>query len=746
MNRTANRSSRNGHVKSFYVGAGSTSLDTILQSLAGVNLPERIKARDPISWHPWVFSAAIAVATTASSAPFSIFVETEDQMDARARRAKSLKRPWRGPESGSRRRAVQRHIRVPIHQRLRAKGLEPDETNPLWDVLSRPNPHMMGNQLFWCLHFTLSYRQHSFWVLTDENGDDPAPGEVPARIWPVSPTQMEPILEHGYWGEQIGWWLCPSILMRARERGTRVPLPLSSVIEFKLPHPDNLLQAVSRLSPIAEDIEDDLGLKAYNRAIVKNGGDPGGLLMFDGTMTQEEEKDALLSWNQRHEGPQKANKTALLSAGMKYAPIALTSVDLQGMENMEWNRAAELAAMGVPPSQIGLTEFTNYATALGQKSNFWDNTILPQINLVDTVIDQTLMFDQPDNVVGMHDLRDVEALRSGNAEKIEAAVKLAGTELHAPPRVAYEVVGLEVPEYEGDDEAGAPPPPPPPPGADDPETDPNADPEEEEPEDTTDDDDMRARTKTRADDFIAVQSPWEESMRRRYTSWVSSEKRAALARFDDAVMSRGTKQSVNLDDVIPNLQVSQQSLAVRVRPLYAGMLDTTFEFTVEDFGGVAIFALEETAVFEIMEARQAALLKGPPVTVRNALTKTLTQGITEGESIQQLRQRVGEVYGVAGSSSRALMVARTETSGFMNNARFAMFDAQGIEKKTWITAGDENVREDHVRLGRAAAKPMDFDYMELLGSGGFGQQLHYPHDPGAPASQVVNCRCTLGAA
>jgi hypothetical protein len=173
------------------------------------------------------------------------------------------------------------------------------------------------------------------------------------------------------------------------------------------------------------------------------------------------------------------------------------------------------------------------------------------------------------------------------------------------------------------------------------------------------------------------------------------------------------------------------------------MLETTFNFTVDDFGGIATFTMEEANILAVMEARQLAMLGGPPVTVRNRLIQSLSQGINLGEGITQLRQRVGEVYNIAGSSSRALMVARTETSGFMNSTRHAMFEAQGIEKKVWLTAGDENVRSDHAKLGRSSKKDMDFDYMEILG-GGLGSSLFHPHDPNGPANQVINCRCTIG--
>src|SRR5205085_3512270 len=112
------------------------------------------------------------------------------------------------------------------------------------------------------------------------------------------------------------------------------------------------------------------------------------------------------------------------------------------------------------------------------------------------------------------------------------------------------------------------------------------------------------------------------------------------------------------------------------------------------------------------------------------------RGAEGGEDLGQLRGRVARVFDVAASSSKALTVARTESSNFMNDVREAMFDKQGFERRDWVTAGDEHVRADHVTFGEAGPMPAGFNYMELVG-GGDGS-LTYPGDPEGPADQVIN--------
>jgi len=57
---------------------------------------------------------------------------------------------------------------------------------------------------------------------------------------------------------------------------------------------------------------------------------------------------------------------------------------------------------------------------------------------------------EPENILGIHDLRNVAALRNGMIEKAAVAERLTGPNLRLPPRIAFEVVGLEVPEYPDD--------------------------------------------------------------------------------------------------------------------------------------------------------------------------------------------------------------------------------------------------------------------------------------------------------
>lgn len=59
----------------------------------------------------------------------------------------------------------------------------------------------------------------------------------------------------------------------------------------------------------------------------------------------------------------------------------------------------------------------------------------------------------------------------------------------------------------------------------------------------------------------------------------------------------------------------------------------------------------------------------------------------------------------------------------------------GAVLKTWVTVGDDKVREAHM-----AAEGQEVLESEYFNVG--GEDLYYPRDPGGSTGNVINCRCT----
>jgi uncharacterized protein with gpF-like domain len=119
--------------------------------------------------------------------------------------------------------------------------------------------------------------------------------------------------------------------------------------------------------------------------------------------------------------------------------------------------------------------------------------------------------------------------------------------------------------------------------------------------------------------------------------------------------------------------------------------------------------------------------------LRVALTEQVQVGASVGQQVTAMQEAVRELFNL--SSSRALLIARTESGGAVNGGSMLYYQNEGVDKKEWTTANDELVRESHQRCEAQGAIPME---------NSFQNGLMYPQDQGnGDAGEVCNCRCSL---
>jgi len=126
--------------------------------------------------------------------------------------------------------------------------------------------------------------------------------------------------------------------------------------------------------------------------------------------------------------------------------------------------------------------------------------------------------------------------------------------------------------------------------------------------------------------------------------------------------------------------------------------------------------------------------------IGDALRETLREAIRNGESIEQMTERIQKVFQgtVRGDAPRARMIARTEATGIVNGGQRLAYqqNADIVEGVEWLSSKDARVRPSH----QAA------DGQQVLLNKPFtvgGALLRFPGDPQGPAREVVNCRCTI---
>jgi phage portal protein BeeE len=773
----------------------STSM-SYLMALANIAQPPKVRAREAFENHAWVFAAALASAWNLSQAPFQIYNERPDTVDARRTSVIAKGRKWHGPQAGDRRRAMLRHAQQRGRfQGMSMKALEQDPEHPLSGVLHRPCDTTSSSQMLWFIT-TLWYkiRGEAFWILTDEEGVPCSWFENPAQIHPASPDLFTEILSEN---RLAGWRFRADRGYGFGGIGRFTYLNLDQVVHFKLYNPNYPVRGISPITAVASGIYNDMLSNDSNRGLLENGSEPGGVLYHDGEKgafkSDKERTEFTEAWKQRHEGSGKSRRVSILTGGWKYAPIGLTPKDMDFLNAKQWNRSEILAVMQTPQSVLSVTDNVPYAVSISQDRNFWDKGLLPNLRYFEQTFDSTVMSPYTDDALGLFDLSNVEALRVGLADKVDTAIKLMGDKPHMPPADAYDLVGLVAPDYLARDTAMVsqgqvpvewaldpaslqPAPAPTPTAAPAPAREEEKPPvgdggtagnEPAEPK-------VRARKASKWSSLINnVQAPAERKMKRLWRDWVDQQRLAQLKRFDEVVSSedglekmrselRGApwlavtkdhddlfpywehcgletvKTKSTITDVMLDIDSMRKSLRDKFRPAYLDEKQSVWDFTVEELGGVAVINYDDARLQRVLDRRENILVGNAPDTLQTSMRESLREGVELGETVNELRERVGATYAYAASSMRALCVARTESAGFMNEVREQMFAAEGFKAREWTTAQDAHVRDSHRKFGAAGPKDSGFNYLSLVGKSG---TLEYPSDPRAPGSETINCRC-----
>lgn len=124
-------------------------------------------------------------------------------------------------------------------------------------------------------------------------------------------------------------------------------------------------------------------------------------------------------------------------------------------------------------------------------------------------------------------------------------------------------------------------------------------------------------------------------------------------------------------------------------------------------------------------------------TTHDSVVRSLKEGYEAGETIDELSDRLDKLP--AFDRNRSIRVARTETIAASNAGEFESYNQSDyVIGKQWLSSHDDRVRPDHA-VANGQKRKVD----EPFNIGGY--KLMFPGDSslGAPAREVIHCRCTM---
>jgi len=159
--------------------------------------------------------------------------------------------------------------------------------------------------------------------------------------------------------------------------------------------------------------------------------------------------------------------------------------------------------------------------------------------------------------------------------------------------------------------------------------------------------------------------------------------------------------------------------------------------------GIGTLAPEiSRSALEVMQGYSADLIEGLSADALKKINNEITLGImgqkTPFEVMKSVGRNLKDKSVFVSIGNRAEAITRTEMARVHSAARqgrmAATVDANPDEKwqKKWISSGKRNPRVNHAKLGADGGEVVDVDE-------NFTGGIPYPHAPGLPASEVVNC-------
>ncbi|WBW49423.1 phage portal protein [Peptoniphilus equinus] len=132
-----------------------------------------------------------------------------------------------------------------------------------------------------------------------------------------------------------------------------------------------------------------MACEEYGASFFQNGAQPGGVLEHPGIIKNPQRVRE--SWNKAFQGPQNANKVAVLEEGMKYQPIAIAPSEAQFLETRKFQINEIARIFRIPPHMIGDLEKSSFSNIEQQSLEFVKYTLDPWIVRWEQSLERSLL-------------------------------------------------------------------------------------------------------------------------------------------------------------------------------------------------------------------------------------------------------------------------------------------------------------------------------------------------------------------
>lgn len=598
-----------------------------------------------------------------------------------------------------------------------------------YDLFQKPSLYVTPNELKLSIFSSIGYAGNSYLYI------DPEAEE----LWSLLPQHMHIIADRIDFIENYKFKL--------PDGSKEYLLPPEQVVHLKNFNSTGYLYGLSPLSACYDQAtltDSDLN---FWKQFWKHGGRVMGAWKTDSSLSQVQYERFNTQIVDRYKGMQNMFRDLLLENGVEYEQLGVTQKDANLIEKYKLSRDDILACYGVPSSIAGVLDQANYSNMDVQERLFWQNTILPILTVAEEGLDANTILSEDGKLAFKFDISKVRVLQQLQKDKAEIGKILIESRQYTPNEVRAELWGKEPIAGDGDilgtphvsnsffpTQQSAPA------KKDAPELNHPKPPRK--PYMPKDQKEVFAKA---YDD--ALQKHDKEVLKLVRTRFQGQEK-DILESLRKILRDAGSRpiESSDIETLTESLKAGQGEFAASLRGKLA---EVSLEFGLRARDQLSAQVKKSVKIkapnFNPSDPTIARYLRERSIAVAGEIDLTTLSFFREGMAVQ-----LGEDASITAVSKyiqaffegmetwRANRIARTETGAAASQAIEQTFlqNADIIDQKEWVTAGDEFVRDSHQDVD-----PVGVDEPFTLSS---GIVTFAPGNSGDP-SEDINCRCTIVA-
>lgn len=577
----------------------------------------------------------------------------------------------------------------------------------LLDLLSGVNPHMTKFDLMFTTAAHLELTGNSYWYLEGIQKE----GDAPTAIYPLNPKYIRPLKA------SVPEFLKGYEYQLGENKQTFAPY---QILHFKYPDPSDPYEGIGTVAGIIDWINADNYASQVNLNYFKNGARLAGLLESAVYNTPEQLDYIKKSFAQVYAGAQNSYQIATIPEGVKFTQMSDNPKDMDFYNLQQVMRDKILAGFRVSKTILGTAESeTNRATAETADYVFAARTIKPKMQMIVEYLNEFLVPRYGADLF----LDFVDPVPQNRELDIQEMAAATGNQPILSPNEARERYFGEGPIEGGESVRGSAiiqpigAPVEQPKKANRLATRTNGKPSTRFAKNAKARKGMAseiakaaasalAATRENADAAkekgIAGLSDGEyEPIYKVFALRVTPYKNALKEKIDDFNFAQKLKVLENLPNAIKKLKAVDPADLLDRQFFVSAMIDLSTPILTDLYGkeGEAAAELIGAGKIDVLtpEVRRAIndsidlMSNSYNDTTLDALKATLEEGLSKGETFDELKDRVGQIYGQE-AENRAEQTAVTETFRIANDATKEAWKQTGTVKSLkWYTAEDERV-------------------------------------------------------